>query len=411
MSFADYDPANPLDALRTIGTIQPLYPDPNSPLVAAGIKQLAGEDLDVNVYPRTALYPPFVLAQQEGTVFVASSGVNTLAHGLALFAAASLEQVPVGSGKANQLVLSAAKRIRDAVVSRYGPAARDFILAGHSYGGAIVEVLWLLLSRANLLSNAKLCTFGAPRPGDAELALALPTLWNRRWMMADDPIPFFPPNWREAPGATALLPPLLLANYQLYAQGPGGTVLFNNGTLRKGQLPPSKCPDIALPLIEWVAGAQWFGGAAHADQHYVSALQYAVPAGGQPTPAPPPPSPPEVPQKLSFIELKEASATGPAPVPSPVASEVKPMALIPPLYRAKFQKVGATWSVIWMEHVVAACHKRTTARTIAKYLNSFLRRQLSAASVSSDDWNKAWLDYFSVCGRADLGFNPPLVIT
>ena len=87
------------------------------------------------------------------------------------------------------------------------------------------------------------------------------------------------------------------------------------------------------------------------------------------------------------------------------------MAYLPPTYLPAAENVGGTWSVVWNGFVVMKCSKRTTAKSIAKYLRSYLRRQQACKSLSSQDWQNAWQAYLQAAARADLGFNPPLVVT
>ena len=87
------------------------------------------------------------------------------------------------------------------------------------------------------------------------------------------------------------------------------------------------------------------------------------------------------------------------------------MAYLPPAYLPAAENVGGTWCVVWNSFVVMKCSKRTTAKSIAKYLRSYLRRQQACKSLSAQDWQNAWQAYLQAAARADLGFSPPLVVT
>ena len=411
MAFSDFNTNDARDCANGMSLIMSLYPEGRIGTVQAAAYDLIGETTAVQVYPSTLPFPPFVTTHQGDWSLVASGGVQNAQQGLLLFAASSLSPVGVGQGQVNYLELQAAQRILSAVMREVEAVPRNWILLGHSYGGAIVQVLAILLKMAGMVSNFRIVTYGSPRAGDLEFTYGLPILNNRRLMCAFDPVPRFPAHFDEAPLTSAVLGIGVVASWQNYAQGPGGTILFDDGSMRKAELPLARVPDAGLSLVEWLTNSNFFGGAQHSETHYLDALTVAAQTRFAAAEMPAPTIQPEPIAPLTTIELQEAVAHPTTPSPVVRLTGVPTVAYIPPAYTPDAQNVGGTWCVVWMTFVVMRCSKRTTARSIAKYLRSYLRRQQSAASISAADWQNANQQYLQAVGRADLGFKPPLVVT
>jgi len=83
----------------------------------------------------------------------------------------------------------------------------DWVIVGHSYGGATACVLAACLRRVHPTDRIRLVTFGAPSPGDIRLRDYLNSVCQRHLYHPLDPIAFTPP--RQAWVDIAFVPPFL----------------------------------------------------------------------------------------------------------------------------------------------------------------------------------------------------------
>ena len=165
------------------------------------------------------------------------AGAQDLRQGIDFFSGALIPGIPLGKGQCNAAALIQAKLISAAVRAVVPILPASVLIGGHSYGGAIAQVLaalWLPTAGGSAL---QVYSTGAPRVGDTYFASTLDGLPVVRFMDTADPIPRFPFHFGEAPFATIALGFVEALNLSYWAQGNGGILLDSAGNETPAELP------------------------------------------------------------------------------------------------------------------------------------------------------------------------------
>lgn len=145
-------------------------------------------------------------------------------------------------------------------------------IAGHSAGGAIgMNVHWALL-QTSLPPSIKTITFGSPRPGNLPLARALNQEPICRYFFPNDPLPFAPPSFLEAPATCALVGLPIVRSWGFFYQAGGGRQLSDTGDPQDFPMPQSVTPIADVNLASWMLGASAVRNYRHTIQEYAGAL-------------------------------------------------------------------------------------------------------------------------------------------
>lgn len=96
--------------------------------------------------------------------------------------------------------------ISTAIAAAGADPAGQFVLVGHSFGGAVACVLAARYLQFVPTRNVQLLTFGCPKPGDIRLTSLISTISQVHFINNDDPIPFLPPGGVEIIPFASFLP-------------------------------------------------------------------------------------------------------------------------------------------------------------------------------------------------------------
>jgi len=122
------------------------------------------------------------------------------------------------------------------------------VLIGHSYGGAICDVMAAILRSADDTREVELLTLGAPQPGDKRLFDVIAPIPQRHYANQRDPIPYLPPRGTTLAGLIPIIGPALGAFWPRFSPPPNTMMVF-----RDGQFAEVNEEFIAHDLIETVA--------------------------------------------------------------------------------------------------------------------------------------------------------------
>jgi hypothetical protein len=399
------------DALLLADTVAALNPLDHYKSVPDAVRQLTGGAASATLYPRSFPAPAWLWLDTATQVVVAFAGVLTAADGLGVFATTSLPPLRSDGWGGHPSCVIVARQALSRLAPTFGSGPRDWVLAGHSYGGGIAQTLAQLLAQASATRSVQVLTFGSPRPGDADLADKLSRFTVRRLMNAGDHIPRWPPHVDEAPLLLASLPSQFASSWPLYTQPGGGLVLSSAGELYVAPLPPVVPFAADLELGALVVGSQLFQATPHSISAYQSRLALARSSSTGVRVGPTVGSWTEA-AGLAIASKTGAPFGGGATLTTPLDGGTLVAGYIPPTYRADWHHMGGSiYKVTWMGQTVMTGSTRSNARSLAKHLNTYLSKMQGAASVDHANFEMALSAFWQVCTQASLGFNPPLNVT
>jgi hypothetical protein len=231
----------------------------------------------------------------------------------------------------------------------------------------------------------------------------------RRIMNAGDPVPFFPPHWDEAPAASFALGLAASAAIAAWVQPRGGSVLTSQGNLYAREYPPYVLPFKDINLLVWATQGNRFPAIEHNMDTYDARMPAQVAELGPQVPTWPASFKPDT------YDPPTAAiwAMGPSAFPGILLEKemtTKSSVYIPPAYRARFQRVGTTWSVVWLDQIVLSQLNQARARTEAKHLNRLLRVLMNTGLLFQQQWLDSWTQWITAASSTPAGFMPLLPV-
>lgn len=161
---------------------------------------------------------------------------------------------PIGSWLTTTNTLVATAVLRARLNAFLLGASKPLLLVGHSWGGALAEVLAARINGGEPNRPLKVLTFGGPKAGNAALASVLETLDSMRIVNEDDAVPLLPPNpeVNRLFGIGLVIPPLILDQWALFAHPRGQIVVTQAGDLVETNLPnlaAANVADLCLAIV------------------------------------------------------------------------------------------------------------------------------------------------------------------
>lgn len=246
---------------------------------------------------------------------------------------------------------------------------------GHSYGGAVGEVMMDYLCNVRDFSNVQCASYGAPRPGTAVFQQRMERLSNTRWFTGDDPVRFIPPHLDEAPSAVLFAPAQLWRGMNQQVQCPSGWELQSDGRIVSTEGNPTRTHAVFTSVASWIADAGGFRSEEHSPRAYMNRLGAAIQSRFV---VPPKVRSPRVEEPLTVRPRETAvfESEGEADVAADPTINLMPGTQIivdqvrgPQRDRYKRRKRGRIWTVEFRGEVVAVGPGKRRAGQIAKRLN------------------------------------------
>jgi pimeloyl-ACP methyl ester carboxylesterase len=353
--------------------------------------------------------PAYAFYVADDQLVILVTGATIPLQGVGLTAGALAPMATRNGVNLNAYLLLATDAIVAAVRMALQISPASILLCGHSYGGAIAEALAVVMPGFYAGQPFQLLTFGAPRAGDNTLSAALAKIPSARYMNIGDPIPFFPPHFDEAPTLTIALGFPQASRLSNYVQPGAGIVLDTNGATFEATLPSGFSIIRDIDLLSWVNNQNGFLGVEHSYKTYRTRMaSFTAPVLG-PTPGPLAGLKSEVEPVLTPAIFNAGAVLGPALLTAG-ALVATISVYIPVNYRAKVVKQGNLYTITWMGLTIATGNTKSNARTLAKYINKWLRVQQTVASINNQAFRNAFIAYANVCSSNLTGFMPVLTV-
>lgn len=268
-----------------------------------------------------------------------------------------------------------ANTILQALPNRFLGRLNEMHLWGHSYGGAAMFPLALILQNAGEVLNVFIVTFGSPRVGNTAFQRLCATLQATRWFNDNDPVRFVPPYPTECPSLAYLLPNKLLQGMWQQVQPQTGFMITADGTITETEEGPTALVSVGLGLTAWLTGVNGFANVDHTLREYQRRFAIAPPFTHQ-VPVEAPGNHPEQPEQLSATALNAllrnaanalaAYAANPPPSATPVVVTVNRTPTTRPYTRRKVDRV---WGVYFQGECVAVGPGKRRAGILARRFN------------------------------------------
>lgn len=346
-------------------------------------------DTDQRIFlPITNLAPPTVVIRWQGGMFVFCAGTSGTIHVPALLdgwanPASSPDQewgVTAAFSKAARQIIA------NSPSSFFAGIPAKIFLAGHSYGGAVMQALAIHLR--NLGSEEpKVWSYGSPRPGNKVCQTLLANVSNTRFFGDDDPVRFIPPRASDLPSLTAVLANDLIAGMDSQVQAKTGWQIDATGNIAKYEGAPTGLHPVTVNIAAWIADYSGFRSVNHSPETYIARFALANSLPVTPTVAIVP-SPIEYPytvrprqldaiQEAGYAEIQANANTATGINSSIVVAQIP--ANSPLRYRAR--KSGKVWVVKLGADIVGAGPGKRKAKTLARKLNRAAQATAFLASI------------------------------
>jgi hypothetical protein len=282
VSFLNQLSMTDVPTLLWLATLLRATYSPNGDFFTAAARAVATPGMQVTfVANSAAALPGYGTIRFPQFTLVAISGTTTLAQylgqvfsGLLVYSNFPPISVP-DKARVNAFALTQANAL-DAALAPSIPSSTPMFVLGHSLGGMIGEVLTYKWQRADRKDNLQCCTFGSPKPGDANFSFGfdLQDAFKRRFAAPNDLVPGFPPNLT---GLNLVMPPPLRMVHNYWSQyAQPGQLYYIDSTGGIGAIDDPGWSNFVLPFITAAAtGSALPITAQHTMKYHTTALRQA----------------------------------------------------------------------------------------------------------------------------------------
>jgi len=265
------------------------------------------------------------------------------------------------------------------------------LVVGHSLGGVVALILAFAMTRQQQNWGLVRCvTFGSPKPGDRDAAAAMSRMNLVRWQTDGDPVPHIWPDARTTPVLLAITPFRILTAGEGTVQPQGGALIYPDGRVADGYLPPEVSGWFDTDLVTWWRAISGRVAHPHHALEYArrfSLARLANPPGGPALQGQNQPLPPRV-EPLRRVDVQRQAAAVIAQVhdaPPGGSTHGNP----PSKGVFRYQKIDELYVVFWLDVRVASFKKGRTARKMVTAGNRFVGNYLRAPFGTGDQLNEA----------------------
>lgn len=357
-------------------------------------------------FPFTDLVCGHMVITWPDQALVLIQGSQTVAHGRGFVAGIDMETNFAYENGANVYLGVGATTVGGNLSLAGGATKLRTIIAGHSLGGAIGEVLAGRLNAIGMSGNLSLITFGSPRPGPVEFSRTLNGIDVCRWMTTLDVVPQIPPRQNQCPIFFMLLSQPGRLNANRYVQVRGGVVISDSGEVRNADVTDSVSPDLQYNLGAWLLALVRNASSPHNMSSYQSALLArrsetigtVLVSSGTHGPGVPVADPPNIVRR----QVAQTSSN----LNSNVREGNQTATVIPKAKAFQYSKLGPSWCVFFNGEMVAIGPTRKKAGGLANRGNQFLRRLQTMGLNDPDALSGALLTYMRDASADGEGFSP-----
>lgn len=255
-------------------------------------------------------------------------------------------------------------------------------LAGHSAGGATAIIVHYLLRQDNPDLFMRTMTFGSPRVGNFQADRAMANERVCRFFFDNDPVPFAPPRFGEAPISYVVLPNPVTTPWGGWKQIGIGKEINANPNPEFTPMPRGVLPIRDINLASWMLGASFLYNWRHEINAYASELAIFAPPLAQGVREIPPAGP----------ERRRENNPDPIIV-EPRLTQADKDRMQREMQQRQSQLAGDSWKfyakrstsgygVYWTDILCAVCTTRKKAQVMASGLNRAARQWDNAPTGS-----------------------------
>jgi hypothetical protein len=374
---------SPANALACLNALRPVDPwNPNLSLVPRYQSTVFPASTVTSVtIPKTSNTPyAYWLFSADNVVLVVGGTDGTHVPGLLLaWLNRSVASSPIGA--LQPFVTSCNELLQAPSPTFIGPGLKWWLI-GHSFGGAICQVMANLVAQTMSPQSVIGWTFGSPRPGTDQFQLLSRGVLLYRYFNAEDVVALVPPHTNEGPILHFPLPDqsALFVNRQV--QLPNGRSIAVDGTITNTESSSVPLPIVEPSLAAWISGSNFWQAQSHNPTEYIRRLLLS-PAPASPSMGPnrTPPAMLEQPEDITVRALHQMVDAAIAALPSQTVPQQLPIILAsPPGSRYTIRHRRGGWGVWFMGSMVALSRTKRAARKIARAGNRLLSINAQLAS-------------------------------
>jgi hypothetical protein len=248
-----------------------------------------------------------------------------------------------------------------------------FDMVGYSAGGAVAECMAFNLAIQRSVLKRKVFTYGAPRPGGANVRDVLATTPVVRYMTPADPIPLVPPRLQDAPAIVTVIPIGVALSWSSMVHPHGGIVVTPSGVTDNAILPNEAAINAIGSLANWYFSVDGDPNNPHAMSNYVAYLIRAAELRNRPAEK----IIPQAPREVEVVERRANVNRERDRVAKQIAvAQREQNAVIPnepAVVLFKPTRLGKVWAVVFGEKIVCQGVREDTCRHLCRAGNDFLR--------------------------------------
>lgn len=404
----DQSPANPATALELAELMILLSQSNAQTALDTALATALGGPVQSWHAPFTATTPGFYCATDGARNIILIEGCSTLLHGSLTLDGYSGGLLDSLANPRNIYFEDLADLILGAANGKGLTPGNLWVIAGHSLGGAVAQIIAGRVKATSRLAGVNVCTFGAPKPTAHAFCAEINSCDTARWMNDNDPVPLIPPSSLDSLAVLLVFSVRENQRFQNFDQPHGGIQLFAGGTTEARKYPDTAAINTVTNLAAWLASIDQARNTAHDMPAYVSRLAFIV---NQAPPSGPPPAPTDESGADDAASRRSLTDSQKRVLQRLVANEAARHAgprSIPLEVKAQSLKVGNVWQVQLAGEMIAVTSRRRTAASIVRKFNAMLGAVLQQGLVSKEGV-KAGVDKFlDMASTPGSGVRPQL---
>jgi len=382
-------------------------PNPQATIDAMVIQDLGG---NVNSLYReeSPVEPRWYVANANAWGIVLISGCSLLDHAVQTMQGYAGGLTSPVEQPVNAYFQSIAQRVYDRMRDDGLFGRPNILIAGHSLGGAVTEVLVGATYHYRKTGDVTSVTFGACKPGSRDLNRLLTNSRRVRWMATDDPVPLLPPTPEDTLSVYAVYPVLAVARFNNFVQPSGGMSISPLANISPAVLPVDAQMNAAGSLAGWLLAVDGSSSSAHHLTSYRNRFAANIAQQDQRFTRLPEPAPAEEVERLPAAEMTRQQRETVAVLNEVSAEQRRVKLAIPPASLFSVHRVGKLYEIRFNGGVVGIHTRRKSALKLAREFNEALRFLQLSPLVNVEELQARLTTYFNKATLAGQGFTPTM---
>lgn len=360
---------SPSNAIACLNALAPVDPwAPNLSVASNLATQIFPEGFStVTTIPKTSITPYAYWIFNGSNVMLVVGGTDGTQVPSLLSSWLSGQTAGVPAGALQAFYNSCLQLFNSAPPGRIGNGL-NWWLIGHSFGGAVVEVMARIAAQLYSPASVYAWTFGSPRPGTDQFQTLQQGVNLYRFFNAEDVVAVVPPHTNEGPLLHFALPDSAALFVNRQVQIPNGRRIAADGTITNTEETTVPFPIVEPSLAAWVLGLNIWQAQSHSPAEYrrrllLSPAPPANPIGPNRTPPSQWEPPLDISVRLLHRQVDEAINRLPTPT---IPNGLPVMIGASPASRYSIRHRRGGWGVWYQGNMVAFSRTKRGARKIAR---------------------------------------------